>query len=33
LRRRRKWRRHGHRKRLIGNNHKCAGHFRLYAIK
>ena len=29
----REWRRHGHRERLIGNNHKCAGHFRLYAIK
>ena len=33
LRRRREWRRHGHRDRLIGNNRKCAGHFRLYAAK
>ena len=33
LRRRREWRRHGHRDRLIGNNHKCAGHVRLYATK
>ena len=31
LRRRREWRRHGHRDRLIGNNLKCAGHCRLYA--
>ena len=33
LRRRSEWRRHRYRDRLIGNNHKCAGHFRLYAIK
>lgn len=31
--RRREWRRHGHRDRLIGNNHKCADHFWLYATK
>ena len=33
LRRRREWRRQGQWERLIGNNHKCAGHFRLYATK